>query len=84
MADTYKYDYNNMASVASAVTPDDSTDLTEVAKGVYVGGAGTLKVDMGDGGTVTFSGLSAGVFLPIIVKRIYATGTTATNIIALQ
>jgi hypothetical protein len=44
----------------------------------------TLKVDMGDSGTVTFSGLPAGVFLPIIVKRIYATGTTATNIIALQ
>jgi hypothetical protein len=43
MANTYKYDYNNMASVASAVTPDDSTDLTEVAKGVYVGGAGNLE-----------------------------------------
>jgi len=42
-----------------------------------------LKVDMADSGTVTFSGLPAGIFLPIIVKRVYSTGTTATNIIAL-
>jgi hypothetical protein len=83
MSDTYKYVYNNMASVASAVTPNDSTDLTTVAQGIYIGGAGDLKVDMADSGTVTFSGLPAGVFLPIIVKRVYSTGTTATNIIAL-
>ena len=83
MSDTYKYVYNNMASVASAVTPNDSTDLTTVAQGIYIGGAGDLKVDMADSGTVTFSSVPAGVFLPIIVKRIYSTGTTATNIIAL-
>jgi len=83
MSDEYKYVYNNMASVASAVTPNDSTDLTTVAQGLYIGGAGDLKVDMADSGTVTFSALPAGIFLPIIVKRVYSTGTTATNIIAL-
>lgn len=69
---------------ASAITPDDVTELAGPTRGVYVGGAGDLTVDMADGGpAVTFVGVLAGSLLPIQVTKVYATGTTATNMVAL-
>lgn len=68
----------------AAVTTNDGTDLPNgVTRAVYVGGAGALKADMADGSTVTFSGMLVGQIYAIRCKRIYATGTVATNIIAL-
>lgn len=66
---------------AFAVSPNNSTDLTAVTRGVYVGVSGDLKVDTSQGDTVTFVALASGVIHPIRAKRIYATGTTATNIV---
>lgn len=71
-------------SNAAAVTPSDSTDLPAVARSIYVGGGGNLKVDMADGGTaIILTGVLIGVIYNIAVKRVYSTGTTATNIVAL-
>lgn len=71
------------ASGAVAVTPSDTTDLATVpTKGLYLGGAGNVKVDMADGTTVTFTALSSGMIHPISCKRVYATGTTTTSILA--
>lgn len=71
------------ATQAIAVTPNDAADLASGAtKGLYLGGTGNVKVDMADGSTVTFIGLAGGVIHPISVKRIYATDTTATSILA--
>jgi hypothetical protein len=66
---------------AFSITPADGTDLAIYPKALYVGTAGDVKVDMRDGTTVTFTG-AIGV-LPIRVKRVYSTGTTATNILGL-
>src|SRR5690349_14408729 len=46
-------------------------------RGVYIGTAGDLKVDMMNGTTVTFVGMLAGTVYPIVFKKIYDTGTTA-------
>lgn len=74
---------DNNAVSAVAVTPNDSTNLTTGAtKGIYVGVSGDLKVTMYDDTVITFVGISNGVFQPITVKRIWATGTTATSIVA--
>jgi hypothetical protein len=77
----------NPARRAIAVTPSDSTDFLntgDVPKSLYIGGAGTLVVQMvDDTATVTFSGLLAGTTLDVRPRRVLATGTTATNIIAL-
>ena len=68
---------------ATSVTPDDNNDLpARPTRGVYVGTSGDLKVDLKSGTTVTFSSLAAGVIHPLQVMRIYATGTTAANILA--
>lgn len=71
------------ATDAFAITPNDSTDLTVPTRGIYVGTAGHLKVDMLDGTTVTFNNLAAGTIHAIAVKRVYATGTGASNIIGI-
>ena len=72
------------ATEAVTITPDDSTDLIEIpTTGLYVGGNGDIKVDMLDGTTTTFVGLKAGVVYPFKITRIYATGTTATDIVVI-
>lgn len=69
---------------ASAVTTSDSTIYQQPTRALYIGGSGNITVDMADGGTsVLFVGVLSGTILPIQVTRIYATGTAATNIVAL-
>lgn len=68
------------AQAASAITPNNTSDI-RVTRGLYVGVAGDVKVDMADSSTVTFTGLASGMVHPLAVKRVYATGTTATGII---
>lgn len=73
----------DLARGAVAVTPSDST-VFDPTFGVYVGGAGNVAADLKDEGkNVVFTAVPAGTFLPLQVTRIYATGTTATSIVAL-
>lgn len=70
---------------AAAVTPSDSADIPNIpAQGasIYVGVSGDVKVDMARGGTVTFVAHPVGT-LPLLVRRVYATGTAATSIVAI-
>ena len=67
-----------------AVTPDDDNDLPDgVTRGVYVGVAGDVTLISESGSTITLKNLAAGILHPIAVTRIEATGTTATDIVAL-
>lgn len=69
------------AKAGAAVTPNDSGDHPYNA--LFIGGAGDVKVDLVDGGTLTFINLPAGSLLPVHVTRVYSTGTSATNILGL-
>ena len=53
------------------------------ARARYVGGAGNVAAINENGVAVTFAAVPAGAVLPIATKRVNATGTTATNLIAL-
>lgn len=66
-----------------AVTPSDSTDFDTICRAIYVGGAGNVVAVRHDGTAVTFTGVPAGTVLPIAVRRINSTSTTATAIVAL-
>jgi len=73
---------------AVGVTPSDSVNITKVARGLYIGGAGNASVVMENGDAVKFYGLLAGTILPVRCIRVNVndTGgftTTATNIVAL-
>ena len=65
-----------------AVTPHDSTNLTYDSV-IYIGGDGNAVVLTADLSVLTFVGLSAGDILPVKVRRVNSTSTTATNIVAL-
>lgn len=49
---------------------------------LYVGGAGSIYAETEGGQLVVFSGVPVG-FFNVFVRRVYATNTTATNIVAL-
>lgn len=82
-------DYSAPACDGAEVTPNDGTDLAISSRALYVGGAGDLKVTMKGGGfgetgsTITLQDVPAGTLLPLAVDRVFSTGTTATNIVAL-
>lgn len=50
---------------------------------LYVGGAGNVRVLTSSNADLTFVGIAAGTFMPVQVKRVYSTDTTATDIVAL-
>lgn len=67
-----------------AVTPHDSTVIAVPrVRGLWVGGAGNLSLLMGNGTTILLEGVLAGSLIPVNVKRVNATNTTATLIVAL-
>jgi hypothetical protein len=79
-----EYEPSQPATAAFAITPNDGADLAKYTRALYIGVSGDVKVDMIDGGTgIVFKAVAVGI-LPIAVKRVYATGTAATNIIGLQ
>lgn len=71
------------AGHAFAVTPNDSAELSYITRALYVGGAGSVAVVTAQGDAVTFVGVTAGSVLPVRVRKVNATGTSATNIVGL-
>ena len=80
------------AGRAAAVTPSNTLNIPSVATQdgsgnngcvLYVGTGGTLKVTTIGGDEVTFTGIVSGTFVPVQVIRVWATGTSASNIVAL-
>jgi hypothetical protein len=87
-------DQNAYVDVLPTGTPVSGDQVTVLERGacLYVGGAGNVDVEMESGQRVTFKGVAAGAFLPILVTKVYLTdGTTpsgaqttdATDILAL-
>lgn len=69
----------NPGAYAREVTKSDSTIVE--SRGVYVGGAGDLVVEMeAEGNEVTFASVPAGTLLPIRVMRVKS-ATTATDVV---
>lgn len=50
---------------------------------LFVGVGGTLRVLTAGGQDITFNAILGGTFLPVQVNKVFKTGTTATNLIAL-
>lgn len=70
------------ATSAVAVTPNDANAINKT-KALYIGGSGDLAVTMADGTNATFKGLLVGNVYHLSVTKVKATGTTATNVLAL-
>lgn len=61
------------------VTPSDTADLPQVTKYLYAETAGDIRVTLKSGATLTLT-TEANTGQPFRVKRVWATGTTATGI----
>lgn len=85
MADPFASQTPGLESPAShlvAVTPDDSTDLAISSRGINVATSGSVRVTTISDDTETVY-IAAGTAFPVRVKRIWATGTTATGIVVM-
>ncbi len=69
------------AKDAIVITPSDSTTI-EPTSGIYIGISGDIAVTMKNGNDAIFKSLAAGVIHPLCVTKVKATGTTASNILA--
>jgi len=80
MADVKVWNVNDRAIEGTAVTPHDTTEVKYDA--LFIGTGGDVAVLlMNDTIAVTLKNTADGSFLPIGVKKVLSTGTTATNII---
>lgn len=67
---------------AAAITKSDTVNIPEgLTDAVYVGGAGIVVAVFEDGSTAQFTAV-AGALLPLRVKRVNSTTTTATLMVA--
>lgn len=74
---------NNTYRGALVVSPHDTNELTTWSRALYIGGTGAITVVTVEGQTVLISALPVGTIIPLSVKIVKATGTTATLIVAL-
>lgn len=76
-------DKTQSVTKAFVVTPNDSVDLPRDANALYIGGVGTVRIlHINDTIPVDYPVTVAGTIYPWTARRVYATGTTATNILA--
>jgi hypothetical protein len=75
--------FRAVGNMADAVTTSDTADLPHAAEALYIGVTGDVTVDT-KGGSIgaLFKAHPVG-YMPMAVTRVYYTGTTATNILAL-
>jgi hypothetical protein len=83
MVDTFSSHGTSITSPpgrAAQVTPDDANDLPFFSRALYIGTPGDVRVRTLEGDEVTYKNLVGTKVLR--VSRIFATGTTAADIIS--
>jgi len=87
MADIYSVQDQGVHAPARrlvTITPNDSSDLADVTRALYVGVTGDVVViAANDSSSITIKNAQAGTVLPIQCKRILATGTTASQLVGM-
>ena len=87
MADPFSGTMDSVSSPATraaAVAPHDVTALADVPKALFVGTGGAIVLrGCGGGADATLKNVPSGSVLPVRVSHVRATGTTATDIVAL-
>jgi len=77
------------AGRASAVTPSDTVEIAAVTGGsnngcvLYAGVGGDVRILTVGGDDVVLKNIANGQFIPVQVLKVFATNTTATDLVAL-
>lgn len=80
---TYTPGLESPASHLQAITPSDTADLPTFSRALNVSTTGQVRVTTVSGTTQSVF-VAAGVAFPVRARRIWATGTTATGIVAMS
>ena len=75
---SYQRGFNSPGIHSFAITGDDNNDLSHVSR-VRVDVAGTVKFTTLGGDTDTWTCV-AGEIIPLLITRVFATGTSATGL----
>lgn len=79
IADTFngevQWQHSNAENITDATLYEDDEGFS-----IYVGGDGDVTVQLKNGGEVTYYGILAGTFMPIVAIKVLAS-TTATNLV---
>ena len=81
--EAYAVGLNSPYESGVAVTPDDNADLDFITRSLWVGVSGDVAVQWRDGSSVVLKSAPVGL-LNVRVARILATGTTASELVALK
>lgn len=65
------------------VTPNNDVDLPEITRALYIGTAGDVAVLLMSGSSITLTNVPGGTLLPLRVRRVRATDTSAAAIVGL-
>jgi hypothetical protein len=76
------YDKAGSAKRAVVITPAD-TDLAAPVRGLYVGTAGVVRITTVGGDDVTIPSVPAGAILPLEIKRVWLSTTSASGFVGL-
>ena len=71
-------------AAAETIIPDNEVDLAYATRALYVGEGGDVAVQLMSGETVTLANMQAGTVYPMRVRRVLASGTTASFLVGLR
>jgi len=71
------------ASHGTPITPSDTADLEYTTRAVWVGAAGSLRVTTYGGDDITLKAVPAGTLMPVGASKVWATGTSAADLVGL-
>ena len=83
MADDFSSFNHGISGPAPCAIPIAVDTEISATRGVYVGGAGDLNVNMVDGPSLIFYAVAAGTVYPFRVTQALSASTTATSLVAL-
>lgn len=66
-----------------AITPSDEDEFAEVTRALYIGTGGTVAAVLQSGAAVSFANLGSGTLLPVRLRQVKATGTTASGLVGM-
>ena len=80
---TFADSVSGPATRAAAVVPHDVDPLSEIPKALYVGTGGSVTLrGSGGGADATFKNVASGSYLLVRAQFVRATGTSATDSVA--
>lgn len=65
------------------IIPNDTLNLVETTRAIYVGGGGAITLTLLSGTQLVFANIPSGTMLPVRAVLIKATGTDASDLVGL-